>query len=114
MLTVVSVLCTGLAFAALLERRYNRWITLAALGGSALLALVLVPVAKLLFRHSLLSSSALANVTLCTVYFVASLFIFRNHLLQKLALTLFAALHISLFSGLRGWRSGCWAWPACR
>ena len=106
MLTVVSVLCTGLAFAALLERRYNRWITLAALGGSALLALVLVPVARLLFRHSLLSSAVLANVTLCTVYFVASLFIFRNHLLQKLALTLFAALHISLFSGLSQWLLG--------
>ena len=56
------------AFAALLERRYNRWITLAALGGSALLALVLVPVANNFALHRLKQSSTLFAVAVEGLY----------------------------------------------
>ncbi|MBR4889137.1 MAG: hypothetical protein IKU17_08340 [Clostridia bacterium] len=107
MLTVVSVICTGLAFAALLEHKYNRWITLAAMGGTAVVAMLMAPVFGLLFMPSSgLSSDVLANAAVNFVFFIASLFVFHNHVLQKLAVTLLSAFHLAFFPALGAWMMG--------
>ena len=107
MLTAVSVICTGLAFAALLEHKYNHWVTLLAMSGTAILALLMVPVFGAVFMPSTeLPADVLANAAVNFVYLIASLFIFENHLLQKLSVTLLSALHLAMFPSLGAWMQG--------
>lgn len=107
MLTAVSVICTGLAFAALLEHKYNHWVTLLAMSGTAILALLMVPVFGAVFMPSTeLPADVLANAAVNFVYLIASLFIFENHLLQKLSVALLSALHLAMFPSLGAWMQG--------
>lgn len=101
MLWVVSVACTAVALAVLLEQKYRGWITLAALAAGGVLCWIAGPIFTHMFRHALyLTPAAVQNITVSTVFFVVSLFIFRNSLVQKLALILFSAVNLALFPAL--------------
>lgn len=101
MLWVVSVACTAVALAVLMEHKYKWWITLSALAAGSLLCWILGPLFTYLFRHSpYLSAAAVQNITVNIIFFAVSLFIFRNSAVQKLTFSLFSAVNLALFPAL--------------
>ena len=101
MLWVVSVACTAVALAALMEHKYRWWITLSVLAETGVVCWIAGPLFTYLFRHSLyLTPAAVQNITVNVFFFVASLFIFRNSAVQKLTFSLFSAVNLALFPAL--------------
>ena len=106
MLTFAAALCTGLAFAALLEHKYNHWITLAAMGGTAVVAWLFGPAVGGMLPVGDLSAEVQTSAGIHFLFFVVSLCLFQTHLLQKLSLALLGAFHLAFFPALGAWMQG--------